>query len=234
MSKGGRFHGRAEREREGSPLAEILRPRAIICPAGLFRLLARGWSPYLHTRPIYSIRRLPYQRFSIPVYIVFHRVRAHTRAQSYQLHARGASRGGAKLTRRRRKKRRRLGERKEREKKGKKANIKMCKWRHDILEKRSILTKSIHERESSHTVSMVFSFAGGGPRPPRFFRNLSSTRPSTPPLLLSRFLPYPRFFNSHAWARMGREGPIPVLVRRARSLSLVNSARQRSSKSTRF
>lgn len=70
MSKGGRFHGRAEREREGSPLAEILRPRAIICPAGLFRLLARGWSPYLHTRPIYSIRRLPYQRFSIPVYIV--------------------------------------------------------------------------------------------------------------------------------------------------------------------
>lgn len=153
MSKGGRFHGRAEREREreGSPLAEILRPRAIICPAGLFRLLARGWSPYLHTRPIYSIRRLPYQRFSIPVYIVFHRVRAHTRAQSYQLHARGASRGGAKLTRRRRKKRRRLGERKEREKKGKKANIKMCKWRHDILEKRSILTKSIHERESSHT-----------------------------------------------------------------------------------
>lgn len=128
MSKGGRFHGRAEREREGSPLAEILRPRAIICPAGLFRLLARGWSPYLHTRPIYSIRRLPYQRFSIPVYIVFHRVRAHTRAQSYQLHARGASRGGAKLTRRRRKKRRRLGERREREegKKGEYKNVQVA------------------------------------------------------------------------------------------------------------
>lgn len=52
----------------------------------------------------------------------------------------------------------------------------MWKWRHDVLE--AVDSHEVDPTRIVPHVSMVFSFAGGGPRPPRFFRNLSSTRPS--------------------------------------------------------
>lgn len=67
-------------------------------------------------------------------------------------------------------------ERREREREGrKKDDIKMWKWRHDVLE--AVDSHEVDPTRIVPHVSMVFSFAGGGPRPPRFFRNLSSTRP---------------------------------------------------------
>lgn len=70
--------------------------------------------------------------------------------------------------------------------------------------KRPILTRSLlHERESRPTRFHGFQFC----------RRWSATffpQPFFNPSL-SRFLPYPRFFNSHAWARNGP--PVPVLLR---------------------
>lgn len=142
MSKGGRFHG------EGLS-AEILRPRAIICPAGLFRLLARaaGRRICIHARYIAFVDYLTnvfpslFTSYLTVCARAKHRRINYTRASSVPPRA--------KLTRRRRKKKevREVGEGRkgEKRKRGEEGDIKVAPRLLCHRMERSILTKSIHE-----------------------------------------------------------------------------------------
>ena len=87
--------------------------------------------------------------------------------------------------------------------------VKMSKWRHDVLE-----AVDSHEVDPRTWIPRPTRFHGFqfcrrwslATFFPQHFFTVSLPLLSIVPLP-SRFLSYPRFFNSHAWARMDREGP---------------------------
>lgn len=81
----------------------------------------------------------------------------------------------------------------------------MSKWRHDVLQAVDSHGVDPRTRIPRPTRFHGFQFSWRWSTA-RFFRNPSSLSLFAHFFhLLPRSLPYPRFFNSHAWARMDRE-----------------------------